>query len=152
MCELFGVSSDRKVRINDYLNTFYKRSVEPESSVSAPIAIAQACTDGTKHYSTFSSSSAIKVPEGVTVSEIGVEDGELLVDDYANGAVVPANTGVMVSSTVPGIHVAMLSSEVGTSKLGADNNLRPSGAAGITADEFGLVFTAVREFYGEGIG
>ena len=28
MCELFGVSSDRKVRINDYLNTFYKRSVE----------------------------------------------------------------------------------------------------------------------------
>ena len=28
MCELFGVSSDRKIRINDYLNTFYKRSVE----------------------------------------------------------------------------------------------------------------------------
>ncbi len=116
----------------------YQRDTEVEST-TAGIAIAEACTDGTKHYSTFSSSSAIKVPEGVTVSEIGVVDSELLVEDYANGAVVPANTGVMVSSAVPGIHVAMLSSEVGTSELGADNNLRPSGAAGITADDMAAV-------------
>lgn len=28
MCELFGVSSDRKIRVNEYLNVFFKHSVE----------------------------------------------------------------------------------------------------------------------------
>ena len=28
MCELFGVSADRKIRVNDYLNVFFKHSVE----------------------------------------------------------------------------------------------------------------------------
>ncbi len=28
MCELFGVSTETKIRINSYLDTFFKRSVE----------------------------------------------------------------------------------------------------------------------------
>ena len=28
MCELFGVSADRKIRVNEYLDAFYKHSVE----------------------------------------------------------------------------------------------------------------------------
>ena len=99
------------------------------------VAIAAACTDGTKCYSTFSSSKPFIVSEDLTVSEIGIEDGTMNVVNYATGETVPANTGVMVSATDGGNYVVNISKEAGTSKLGTSNALRPSGDDGITADE-----------------
>ena len=98
------------------------------------VAIAAACTDGTKCYSTFSSSKPFIVSEDLTVSEIGIEDGTMNVVNYATGETVPANTGVMVSATDGGNYVVNISKEAGTSKLGTNNALRPSGPNGITAE------------------
>ena len=80
-----------------------------------------------------SNGNAFVVPEGLTVSEISVIDNELLVEDYATGDVVPANTGVLMSATTAGDKTITLSAEAGTSVLGEDNMLKPSGDAGITA-------------------
>ena len=63
------------------------------------------------------------------MSEISVIDDELLVEDYETGAIVPANTGVMVSSATAGDHTITLSSEAGTSVLDTDNMLKPSSEA-----------------------
>lgn len=107
---------------------FYKR-VE-----YATITLADACTDGTNYYGTYSNSSAFVVPEDLTVSEIGVNtNGKLNVQNYAAGAIVPANTGVMLSSATDGDHIIVLSNETGTSVLGTNNRLRPSGNGGISA-------------------
>lgn len=99
------------------------------------VTIAKACTDGKgKYYGTFSSSSAFKVSGNVTVSEIGINnDGTMNVQSYEEGAVVPANTGVMISATAYGDFKLIKSEEEGTSVLG-NNRLRPSGDNGITAD------------------
>ena len=99
---------------------------------AATATIAEACTDGTKYYGTYSNTSAFILPEGVTASEISVIDGELLVEDYAAGAIVPANTGVMISSETAGEKTFYLTTG-GESVLGEDNMLRPTGE-GITAD------------------
>ena len=91
------------------------------------VTLASACTDGTKYYSTFSSSVPFKVPEDVTVSEIGISsEGKLVFEEYETGAVVPANTGVMVSATTPG-KKTFTPAAGGTSVLGDNNCLRPSG-------------------------
>ena len=98
------------------------------------ITLAAACTDGEGiYYGTYSSSEAFIAPAGVTVAEIGIENGKLNVEEYSVGAVVPANTGVMVSSTVAGLHNLSATELAGTSVLGEDNRLRASGA-GITAE------------------
>jgi hypothetical protein len=115
----------------------YKRTtdVEPVYSLglTATITLAAACTDGAgKYFGTYSSSKAFEVPEGLTVSEISVISGELYVEDYATGDIVPANTGVMVSSTTAGDHAVALATG-GTSVLGSDNMLKASGDAGIDA-------------------
>ena len=99
---------------------------------SATATIAEACTDGTKYYGTYSNTRAFILPEGVTASEISVIDGELYVEDYAAGAVVPANTGVMISSATAGEKTFYLTTG-GESVLGEDNMLRATGD-GITAD------------------
>ena len=102
---------------------------------AATATIAEACTDGKgKYYGTYSNTSAFILPEGVTASEISVINGELLVQDYAAGAIVPANTGVMISSETAGEKTFYLTTG-GTSVLGSDNMLRPTGADGITAAE-----------------
>lgn len=110
------------------------------TSVTAPttatISIAEACTDGNgMYYGTYSSSKAFVVPGDIEVSEISIIDNKLLVDSYSTGAVVPANTGVMVSSMTAGEHKVTLSEEKGTSVLGEDNMLRPTGDNGVTAAE-----------------
>lgn len=110
------------------------------TSVTAPttatITIAEACTDGNgMYYGTYSSSKAFVVPGDMEVSEISIIDNKLLVDSYSTGAVVPANTGVMVSSMTAGEHKVTLSEEKGTSVLGEDNMLRPTGDNGVTAAE-----------------
>ncbi len=93
------------------------------------MTLASACTDGVKYYGTFSSSVPFKFPAGVTVSEIAIEDGKLNVVDYAAGAVVPANTGVLVSSATAGKVTFTPASGVGISVLGEDNCLKASGFA-----------------------
>ena len=99
----------------------------------ATIALAKACTDGTRYYGTYSSGTPFVVPSDLTVSEIQVVDGKLQLSDYVTGNVVPANTGVMVSSESNDNHSVAPSGQVGTSKLGANNMLKPSGS-GISAD------------------
>ena len=100
---------------------------------SANITLAAQCTDGEKYYSTFSSPRAFVVPEDMTVAEIGIVDNKLYVEEYETGDIVPANTGVMVSSTMSGNH-SLVFSTGGTSVLGDDNRLRASGNTGITAE------------------
>ena len=96
------------------------------------ITLAPACTDGSKYYGTFSLGAAFVVPEGLTISTVGVNnEGKLAITDYSTGDVVKANTGVMVSSTTSGAHTVTLSNETGTENDG--NLLKPSGDAGITA-------------------
>ena len=94
--------------------------------------VANACTDGTKYYGTFSCSSAFVVPNNITVSEITVSGGKLQVEDYVAGNIVPGNRGVMVSSTSYVTTSVEVTSKVGTPLL--DNNmLKPSGDDGITS-------------------
>ena len=109
-------------------------TVTQAAGPSATATIAEACTDGKgKYYSTYSNTSAFILPEGVTASEISVIDGELLVENYAAGAVVPANTGVMISSETAGEKTFYLTTG-GTSVLGSSNMLHATGN-GITAAE-----------------
>ena len=104
-------------------------------ATTAKITLNAACTDGEKYYGTYSSSKAFVVPSGLTVSEIKIVEGKLDITNYNTDDIVPANTGVMVSSTTSGNHTITLSDEAGTSVLGANNMLKPSGDAGITADD-----------------
>lgn len=101
---------------------------------SMNITLAAACTDGVRYYGTYSSGNAFVVPSDLTVAEIKVAESKLTVSNYATGDVVPANTGVMVSAATAGAHPVVISGETGTSVLGAENMLKPSGN-GITAGE-----------------
>lgn len=102
---------------------------------TATITLSEKCTDGEMYYGTYSSTKPFVVSDDIIVSEISVIDNQLYVEKYASGAVVPANTGVMVSSTTYGDHEVALSNENGESVLGEENMLRPTGDAGITATE-----------------
>ena len=106
-----------------------------ESTQEVTATIADACTDGKgKYYGTYSNLFPFIVPADVTVSEISVVDGELLIENYETGDVVPANTGVMLSSTSAG-NKALTLSVGGTSALGSDNMLRPTGKAGLYSNK-----------------
>lgn len=125
-----------------YIKVTYSSEVFTDfrTSVTAPttatITLAEACTDGTKYYGTYSNSKAFIVPEDLEVAKISVDNGgKLTVTTYGKGTIVPANTGVMVSSNTVGEHTVTLSDEVGESVLGNDNMLRPTGDNGITAEE-----------------
>ncbi len=110
------------------------------------ITLASACTDGDLYYGTYSCSKAFIVPSDLIVSEIGIEDKKLKVEDYATGAVVPANTGVMISSDVAGDHTITLSSAAGTSVLGVNNMLKPTGE-GITSTAMEAASASGTKFY-----
>ena len=103
-------------------------------SANRTITLNAACTDGTLVYGTYSSGKAFVVPSNLIVSEISVIGGQLYIEEYDEGDVVPANTGVMVAALAGGNYDVNLSSEAGTSVLGSDNMLKPSGDAGIDAD------------------
>ena len=96
---------------------------------TATITLNAACTDGEMVYGTFSSSKAFKVSNDIIVFEITVENDKLIVTNYASGAIVPANTGVMVSAMEGGDYTVELSSEEGISVLGTDNMLKPGSEA-----------------------
>ena len=100
---------------------------------TATITLASACNDGEgNYYGTYSNSQAFVVPEGLTVSEINVDNEALTITNYETGDIVPANTGVLVSASSAGDKTVMLTAG-GTSKLGENNMLKPSGDEGITA-------------------
>lgn len=109
-------------------------SQEPQDPDTPPtpkatITLNSACTDGDYVYGTYSNSSAFVVPENLVVSEISIIDDALYVESYNTGAIVPANTGVMVSALEGGDYTVSLSNEVGTSVLGDSNYLHPSSEA-----------------------
>lgn len=104
-------------------------------STTATITLASACTDGSLYYGTYSKGTAFVVPSDLIVSEISVFDGQLYIEDYDTDDVVPANTGVLVVSDVAGDHTVTLTTEAGTSLLGDDNMLKPSGDNGVTASD-----------------
>lgn len=117
-----------------YFYIYRKTTTEPEPTTMT-IDMTKTYDNDGFYYRTFSSTKAFKVPADLTVSEIAVFDGQLLVDDYKEGDVVAANTGVMLWSLEQKEFTVELSTETGTSVLGEDNMLRPSGDAGITATE-----------------
>ena len=116
---------------------------------SLVIPIAAACTDGTNCFGTFSSTKPFVVPENLTVSEIGIDtDGTMNVENYETGAVVPANTGVMVSAAIGDrSYVANVSTEVGNNVLNGDNRLRPTGDNSLTATEMTSAEPETCKFY-----
>ena len=111
--------------------TFYISSIP---ATSATVTLASACTDGDFYYGTYSNNRAFVVPDDVIVSEIKVVDGKLSVSNYETGDVVPANTGVMISSYDAGEHTLTFSSDAGTSIYGSGNMLKPSGNDGVESD------------------
>lgn len=110
----------------------FERS-DDNGSGTAEVSIASACTDGTKYYGTYSSTESFVAPTDVTVSEISLEDGKLVLHDFTTGSLIPANTGVLVSSETAGTKT-LTQATGGSSILGTANCLRPTGA-GITADD-----------------
>lgn len=96
---------------------------------TAAFTLSENCYDlnnGMKtYYGTFSNSSAFVIPEGVTAHTVSVANGVLSVTDYEEGAVVPANTGVMVSSSTAGEKTVNLTNENGSAL--ANNMLKPTG-------------------------
>ena len=105
---------------------------------TATITISEYCyDDDTKmYYGTYSNESAFVVPEDLTVAEIKFdEDGLFEVDSYKPGAVVPANTGVMVSAEEPDDNeVTLVQGTYLSTVYVEDNCLRPTGNSGIDAD------------------
>ena len=135
-----GYSSTTKTWTGDATSVTFTRTgssylqfTNIEVVLANKATIAAACTDGEgMYYGTYSSAKAFKVPSALVVSEIKVDNGKLQLSDYATGAVVPANTGVMIASDVAGSYTLEIATG-GTSVLGSDNMLKPSGDAGITA-------------------
>ena len=95
--------------------------------------LAAACTDGSMYYGTYSNTSAFVVPSDLIVSEVSVIDGKLYVEDYDTNDIVPANTGVLISSDTSGEHTITLTTG-GNSLLDTDNMLRATGT-GITSSD-----------------
>lgn len=121
---------------------------------TATINIAAACTDGDKRYGTYSNSKAFIVPADLTVYEVSVIGGEMLLEAYATDDIVPANTGVLVAGDA-GDHDVMLTTG-GTSKLGSDNMLRATGtgidAAAMSAADASCKFYRLTMHEGTQIG
>ena len=123
-------------------------------TATATIKLAAACTDGDKCYGTYSNSKAFIVPADLTVYEVSVIGGEMLLEAYVTNDIVPANTGVLVAGTA-GDHNVVLSTG-GTSKLGAYNMLRATGtgidAAAMSAADASCKFYRLTMHEGTQIG
>ena len=99
---------------------------------SATISLNAACNDGKGNiYGTYSNSKSFVVPADLTVSAVKVVDGKLVVTNYNEDDIVPANTGVMVSSTVAGDHTILLSDEAGEE---IDGNMLKASSVAMTGD------------------
>ena len=112
----------------------YLQFTKIEVVLANKATIAAACTDGEgMYYGTYSSGKAFKVPADLVVSEINVDNGKLQLSNYSTGDVVPANTGVMIASNAAGNYTLEIATG-GTSVLGSDNMLKPSGDTDIDDD------------------
>ena len=123
---------------NDIFSCYSGTMDDPQIyKATATFSLATACTDGEgMYYGTFSSSRAFTVPSDIIVSEVKLDaSNKLVISDYASGDIVPANTGVMISSDVAGKHQVYYSDDTGTSVLGSANLLKATGDAGITAGD-----------------
>lgn len=88
-------------------NRFFLDEVLVEEIPTVSATISDKCydeKDGVKtYYSTFSTPNYIKVPAGVTVSEVGLNnDGTLKVASYQTGDVVESGIGLLISSATSG--------------------------------------------------
>ena len=111
---------------------------------TATITLNAACNYGNCVYGTYSNASAWVVPEDLRVSEIAVNDGNLTMEYYTEGDVVPANTGVMVAALQDNgsySYTINLTSEPGTSKLEDNNRLMGTGGVAITAEQMAAANT-----------
>ena len=105
---------------------------DADSYYTTEIPINSACTDGSKYYATFSKDCAIVVPNGMTASEVGVDaENKLVVKDYLPGAIIPANTGVLLKADQAEKYQVILATG-GKSVMGTNNRLRPGG---VTAEQ-----------------
>ena len=121
------------------------------------ISLNAACHDGGRVYGTYSSSHPFVVSDDIVVSEISIENDAFHVKAYETGAVVPANTGVMVSAPKGGDYTVNVAATEGASVLDAANCLRPPGDDGITAEamgnaDTGCLFYRLTMHNGEQIG
>ena len=116
---------------------------------TATFTLSENCYDlnnGTKtYYGTFSNPSAFVIPEGVTAHTVSVAGGTLTVVDYPEGTIVPANTGVMVSSATAGEKTVVLTSVASTVST-EDNMLRPTGT-GITSTQMAAANSGCKFYY-----
>ena len=101
---------------------------------NATVTLASACNDGEGlYYGTYSNAAGFIVPEDLIVAEVGIDgENKLIVTEYTAGDIVPANTGVMVSSETAGAHNIVLSTGA-TYLTAGENRLRATGNEGITA-------------------
>ncbi len=96
-------------------------------------SINAACTDGKgTYYGTYSNSAAFIVPADVTISAITLADNKIALIDYAEGDIVAAGEGVLVSSTTAGEKTISMPLATGISQAG--NLLVGSGDNAISAD------------------
>ena len=124
----------------------------------ASFTLSQNCYDVVNnaniYYGTYSNPSAFVVPERLTVHTVSVANGVLAVADYTSGAIVPANTGVMVSSTTAGEKTVNLTTATATVNT-EGNMLRPTGT-GITSTQMAAANSGCKFYYltmnGEQIG
>ncbi|MBQ6049120.1 MAG: hypothetical protein IJL35_00790 [Bacteroidaceae bacterium] len=126
-------------------NVYIYEKVESDTQTST-FTISKNCIDSktNKYYGTFSNSRAFVVPSDMTVSTITVTGGILNVNDLTAGTIVPANTGVMVSSSTYGAKTVNLTTETGTAL--ANNMLKPTGA-GITSTQMTEANSGCKFYY-----
>ena len=108
------------------------------TTIPLTISLNDACHDAEgRVYGTYSSSHPFVVSGDIVVSEISIVNDAFHVEAYETGAVVPANTGVMVSAPKGGDYTVNVAATEGTSVLVNNNCLRPTGDNGITAEAMG---------------
>ena len=128
-------------------NPFYTKVTVTYAQTST-INLNAACNDGEGNiYGTYSNSKSFVVPADLTVSAVKVVDGKLVVTNYSKDDIVPANTGVMVSSTVAGNHTILLSDEAGEE---IDGNMLKASSVAMTGEN--LLFYRLTMHNGKQIG
>ena len=117
-----------KVNNPDYIILHRIDIIISEDNVALP------AQNGEKHYATFSSDKATFFPSDVTVSKVSVNDGRLVVTALeaqngfgTTGCYVPANTGVLLSSSNENTSHYTLEGE--TLDALTDNMLKPASEA-----------------------
>lgn len=90
--------------------------------------------DDGRYWATYSSDKSFVIPANVTVKTASLdENGLLLVEDYNTGDIVPAYTGVVVSTATPGTFTCLVTDRPGT--VHANSMLKAAVEVGITEGE-----------------